>query len=395
MKRSTLVAVTALAAATAINATLLSTRPQLDPSEPEPVAPAVRVMRVNPGSERMVVHAQGTVAPRTEAELVPEVSGNVLWISPKLVAGGYFEKGEPLLRIDDRDYRYALARAAAAVDRAIAENEFATFELRRLLEMEASDFISPSDLETGMRAARVTEATLADARAALNQAELDLSRTEVLAPFTGLVRSERVDPGQFVNRGSAIAKLYAVDFVEVRLPIADRQLAYLDIPPMQRGELDESSAPEVLLSADFAGRHYRWRGAIVRTEAEIDMRSRMVNAVARVRTPGDAAGNPDYAPPPVGLFVEAEIQGRSAENVVVAPRSAIRNGNQVLIVDDDDRLRFRTVGIARIYGDDAYIDGGLEKGERVCLTVLQAVIDGMRVEVVEDEAAPMPGVAGS
>ena len=395
MKRGTLVAVTALAVATAVTATLLLTRPQLDPSEPEPVAPAVRVMHVNPSRERMVVHAQGTVSPRTEADLVPEVSGNVLWISPNLVAGGYFEAGEPLLRIDERDYRYALERAKAAVDRAMAENDFATFELQRLREMEERNLISPSDVETGMRAARVTEAALADARAALNQAELDLSRTEVIAPFTGLVRSEQVDPGQFVNRGSAIARLYAVDYVEVRLPIADQQLAYLDIPPMQRGELDESSAPDVLLSADFAGRHYKWRGTIVRTEAEIDMRSRMVNAVARVRTTDDAAGNPDYVPPPVGLFVEAEIQGRSAENVVVVPRSVIRNGNQVPVVDDDDRLRFRTVSVARIYGDDAYIDGGLEKGERVCLTVLQAVIDGMRVEVVEEEAAPMPGVAGS
>ncbi len=395
MKRSTKVAVTALTLSVAATATLLVTRPQLDPSEPEPVAPAVRVMHANPGSERMMVHAQGTVSPRTEADLVPEVSGNVLWISPNLVAGGYFEAGEPLLRIDDRDYRYALERANAAVDRAVAENEFATFELQRLREMEERNLISPSDVETGMRAARVTEATLADARAALNQAELDLSRTEVIAPFTGLVRSEQVDPGQFVNRGSAIARLYAVDYVEVRLPIADQQLAYLDIPPMQRGELDESTAPDVLLSADFAGQHYKWRGTIVRTEAEIDMRSRMVNAVARVRTTDDAANNPEYVPPPVGLFVEAEIQGRSADNVVVVPRSVIRNANQVLVVDDDDRLRFRTVSVARIYGDDAYIDGGLEKGERVCLTVLQAVIDGMRVEVVEDEAAPMPGVAGS
>ena len=125
------------------------------------------------------------------------------------------------------------------------------------------------------------------------------------------------------------------------------------------------------------------------------MRSRMVNAVARVRTTDDAAADPEYVPPPVGLFVEAEIQGRSADNVVVVPRSAIRSGNQVLIVDEDDRLRFRTVSIARIYGDDAYIDGGLEKGERVCLSVLQAVIDGMRVEVVADEAIPMPGAAGS
>ena len=395
MKRGTLVAMASLAVSAGITATLMLTRQQLDPTEPEPVAPAVRVMHVNPGGERMVVHSQGTVSPRTEADLVPEVSGNVLWISPNLVPGGYFEEGEALLRIDERDYRYALERARAAVDRAMAEDEFARFELERLREMEERNLISPSDVETGMRAARVAEAALADARTAVNQAELDLSRTELLAPFTGLVRGEQVDPGQFVSRGAAVARLYAVDYVEVRLPIADRQLAYLDIPPMQRGELDASIAPEVTLSADFAGQHYKWRGMIVRTEAEIDTRSRMVNAVARIRIADDAAGDRAYVPPPVGLFVEAEIQGIAADNIVVAPRSVIRNGNQVLVVDEDDRLRLRTVSIARIYGDDAYIDGGLERGERVCLSVLQAVIDGMRVDVVEDEATPLPGVAGS
>ena len=186
-----------------------------------------------------------------------------------------------------------------------------------------------------------------------------------------------------------------MDYVEVRLPIADQQLAYLDLPPMQRGELDESTAPAVVLSAQFAGNDYQWQGKLVRTEAEIDSRSRMVQAVARVSATESAFEDPHNLPPPVGLFVQAEIQGRSADNVVVLPRSAIRNGNQVLIVDDEDRLRFRAVRIARVYGDDAYIDGGLEKGDRVCISALQAVVDGMRVDVVADERADPRGVSGS
>jgi RND family efflux transporter MFP subunit len=335
----------------------------------------------------MVVHAQGTVLPRTESQLVPEVSGNVVWVSTSLVPGGYFEAGEALLRIDDRDYRDAVERARAASSRAQAEQEFAEFELERLQTLEASELISRSAVESAMRAERVAEAALRDAAAALEQAERDLSRTEINAPFKGLVRSEQIDVGQFVNRGSAVATIYAIDYVEVRLPIADEQLAYLDIPLTQRGELDEDTAPSVILSAEFAGTRREWRGTLVRTEAEIDARSRMVQVVARIGAAETRSSEAAELPPPVGLFVQAEIQGRADDDVVVLPRDAIRNGNQVLVVDADNRLRYRTVELLRVYGDDAYISGGISRGERVLISPLQVVVDGMRVEPIKEPEA--------
>jgi len=372
--------VSVLVAALLGAATIVATSQRLRPSQSDPVPPTVRVLKAEPKAVRMVVHAQGTVTPRTETALVPEVSGNIIWISENLVAGGYFEAGDPLLRIDDRDYVAAVERASATIDRTEAEREFSEFELQRLEELETRELISRSDVESGMRAARVAEANLQDARVALEQAELNLARAEILAPFKGLVRNEEADVGQFVSRGATIANLYAVDYVEVRLPIADQQLAYLDLPLAQRGELDASTAPTVTLSADFAGQSYRWTGSVVRTEAEIDSRSRMIQVVARISADDISADDPEALPPPVGLFVQAEIEGRPADNIVVIPRAAIRNANEVLIVDDDNRLRFRSIELLRVYGEDAFISGGLSNGELISISPLQAVVDGMRVE---------------
>jgi len=381
IRRKTLAPIIVVAVAGLGAVALLATSEQLAPTQPEPVPPSVRVLAVDPKPVQMVVHAQGTVLPRIETELVPEISGNVVWISPNLVTGGYFDANEPLLRIDDRDYRNAVERATANMSRADAELEFAEFELGRLEALETSDLVSRSAVESAMREARVNEAELRDARVALEQSERDLARTEIAAPFRGLIRSEQVDVGQFVNRGTSVASLYAVDYVEVRLPIADQQLAYLDLPLTPRGELEADSTPSVRLYANFAGRQREWQGQLIRTEAEIDARSRMVQAVARVSAGDDA--DPDL-PPPVGLFVQAEIQGRSADNVVVLPRGAIRNGNQVLVVDAEDRLRFRDVGLLRVYGDEAFVNEGLSAGERVCVSPLQAVVDGMRIFPIEE-----------
>lgn len=361
--------------------TLLATGPELKPSKPVPVATAVRIQEVVPQRVQLNVHSQGTIEPRTQTALVPEVSGKVVWVSPNLVSGGYFKENDALLRIDDADYRASVARARASVNRARADNEHARFELQRAKKLDEQKLVSQSAVDTALQSARVTEAALADALVALQQAERDLARTEIKAPFTGLVRSEQVDIGQFVSRGSTIADLYATDYVEVRLPIADQQLAYLNLPLTQRGELDTADSPSVTLTTEFAGTEMKWKGKLVRTEAEIDTMSRMVNAVARIRA--DAETN--EIPPPVGLFVEAEIEGRSVDDVIVFPRSALRENDRVLIVDGDNRIQYRAVKVLRVYKDDVYVSGGLKNGEKLCISPLQTVVSGMQVEPVTEE----------
>jgi multidrug efflux pump subunit AcrA (membrane-fusion protein) len=202
-----------------------------------------------------------------------------------------------------------------------------------------------------------------------------VERCEIRAPFTGRVREERVDVGQFVSRGERIARLYAIDVAEVRLPISDDELAFVDLPLLYRGDEEARPGPEVELSARFAGERHVWRARVVRTEGEIDPRTRMVNVVARVEDPYERSnGRPPLA---VGLFVDAEILGRTVEDVVVLPRAALREGDVVHVVDAEDRLRLRPVSVLRRHRDEVVLASGLAPGERVSVTPLAAPVDGM------------------
>lgn len=360
----------------AITFTLMVSKPE--PPADDYVAPptTVRTIRVNKQDEHLVVRSQGTVQPRTESQLIPEVSGRITWMSSALVAGGSFEEGDPLLRIDDFDYRNAMEKNQAFLTRADVEREHAEDELKRTEKLHDQNLASRSQLDDARRSFRVADANRTEARINLEQARRDLDRTEIRAPYPGLVRTEQVDLGQFVSRGNAVATIYATDYVEVRLPIPSAQLAYLSV--RNTGELNAEQTAPVTISGEYGNVRFIWEGQLVRTEGEIDSRSRMVYGVARIRNPDQ-----DLPPLAVGLFVEAEIQGSLVENVIRLPRSAMREANQVLVVDDEDRLRFRYVKVLRIEHDEVVIRSGLENGERVCVSPLQTVVDGMRVQAIE------------
>jgi RND family efflux transporter MFP subunit len=357
---------------------LVKTAPTPEQVIPEETATSIRVLEVNRERVRLEVSSQGSVMPYKEGELIPEVNGRVSWMSPNLLPGGYFAKDEVLLRIDNRDYRSTVARGRAALNRALAEEELARFELGRMEELVKKKLTSQSSLETVLRNHRIADAVLQDSKIALEQAARDLLRTEIRAPYDGLVRSEKVDLGQYVSRGMTIASIYAAQFAEVRLPVADKQLAYLDLPLGHRGELDDEIAPEVLLFTDYGGKHYEWTGKLVRTEAEIDSKSRMVTAVVRVNN-NDNAGQPDL---PIGLFVNARIKGRWVEGVITIPRAALRNQNKVLIVDKDNRIHYRSVEVMRFENDNVIVSGGLESGDLVNISPLQTIVEGMQVKPI-------------
>ena len=286
-------------------AALIVSGPKIEPQPSRNIAPLVRIVEANPGKHRFVVTTQGTVSPRTESDLIPEVDGRVITMSPALVSGGFFTKGDVLLEIDPLDYEVALEQARANLAR--AESDLNNENKNHVRQMDLIDrgAISDAEIDNSENRVAIAEAVLREATARLARAERDLSRTRVIAPYNGRVRSERVDLGQFVRRGEAIGTLYAVDYAEVRLPIPNIDLGFLDLPLNVAGNELTNIVP-VKLRTEFAGVQQSWDGRIVRTEGELDPATRMVQVVASVASPYDQASN--RAPLAVGLFVEAEMK---------------------------------------------------------------------------------------
>jgi len=236
MRKEALVPLVILIAGVLIVGIVVATRPSVEAGPARVNAPLVSVIEAQPRDLKFSVHTQGTVVPRTESDLIPQVSGEVIWVSPKLVSGGFFEEGDPLFRIDRSDHRIELEAARAVVARTKSEFSRAETEIERQRSLAVQGVASQARIDDAEEAFQVSEAELREHTAKLARAERDLDRTEVRAPYQGRVRSEKVDVGQFVSRGVSIATLYATDYAEVRLPLPDRDLFYLDIPFDLSGE---------------------------------------------------------------------------------------------------------------------------------------------------------------
>lgn len=363
---------------------LLDGRPSAEPMERDPARLAVRVLDVEPMAVQLYVESQGTVAPRIESQLIAEVSGKVVWTGRGLEPGAYFEAGELLAKLDPRDLELGVKRARAALERAAAEEEFSRATLERRQILASKGIASEAILDEARRAARISRASRLEAEADLERARRDLERTRIQAPFAGRTLSRNIDRGRFVSVGTPLATLHALEDVEIRLPIPDAELAFLALPIGQ--EIPHADAPAVTLRSRFAGREHRWQGRIVRTEALIDPRTRMVHIVARVDRPDALAGEPDRMPLAAGLFVDARIEGRRVDGLIRIPRAALADEESVWIVDTEHQLRRRPVEIYRVERESVLVSTGLDDTDLVSLLEPRLAREGLAVEPVREDA---------
>ncbi len=364
-----------------IAAVIVKARPNVERQVDAVPPPLVRAMTVTLEDIDLDVASQGTVEPVTESTLVAQVAGQLTYVAPTLADGGFFSRGERLLRIDPRDYELRVAQAEARVAQVhvALEREQAEADLAR---QEWSDLGTGEPSSLTAREPQLAEAlaALRGAEAALEQAQLDLSRTEIHAPFDGRVSRKLVGLGQFVGAGTPVAEVFATDVAEIRLPVEEAELAFLDLD--LGAAPAHGSEPRVRLTGSGNGPQTSWEGRIVRTGSRFDQRTRMLELFARVDDP--FARRSERPPLPMGLFVQAEIAGRTASDVAVLPRAAIRAPSRVLVVADD-RLHYRDVEVLRFNGDRAIVSAGLESGDQVCVSTLEAVVDGMSVRVELDD----------
>lgn len=335
------------------------------------------------------VDAQGSVQPRTESTLIPEVAGRIIDVAPQLRDGAFFEAGQTLIQIDPSNYRIAVTVAESKV----AEMKLLLVEEQAKARQAEKNWQrlgnggKPSDLVLRKPQLLGARAALSSAEAELEKAQLDLRRTRITAPYVGRVLDQMVDVGQYVAPGTVLAKVYAVDYAEIRLPLSDVQLQFIDVPELYRGQSPKSlTMPEVVLSVSLGQQQVQWQGRIVRAEGAYDTRSRRLSLVAQVDDP--YAKNAENKPPlKVGQFVDARIKGRLLQQVFVIPRAAMRENNQVMIVDRQSRLSLRQVDPVWRDQDTIVVATGLEQGEWLCVTPLQYVVNGMLVAALHNGQA--------
>jgi len=339
-------------------------------------------------STAVPVISQGSVKAKTEIKLIAEVSGRIIHMAQLKFDGGFFNKGDLLLNIDDTDYRLAMSRAQAqlaAAKQQLIKVEIEAGQAKYDLQQIGRDPSKSSAYALRKPQLAEAQASLKAAQADVQIARLQMQRTQVIAPFNGRVVSKQVDIGQYVTAGTLLADIYSTQTVSVRLPLSLQQTELLGVKLRDNQNLLDSL--KIKLFAEYASKKYEWDAQFSHTEGEIDIRNRLVYLVVQVKDPYEKQPQfVDRPPLTPGMFVKAKLSGVE-KKLFKLPRAVLRYNSTVWLLDADNKLHIKPVEVLTKDREFIYLETGLQQGDRVVVNAIDFPLNGMQLAPAKIKSA--------
>ncbi len=378
-----------LAGGAAITIYLIKTKPTAAKKQIENPPTLVEVIIAKSTNEKIIISTNGSVKPAQQIELRPEVSGRIVYQNPNLVPGGRLTKGDVMVRIDPRDYQYALERQKALLEearfrlteeegrKAIAEREW------KLLGSQVETTEAGRSLALRIPHLQKAQASLSGASSSLDEAKLDLQRTTISAPFNAIIQTEFVDPGQVLNPQSTIATLIGTDQYWVQVSVHVKDLPWIPLPNQ-----DGSQGAEVYVTRNLGqGKSVEWRGRVVRLLSGLETTGRMARLLVAIDDPLNlkAESAEDLMPLLLDDYVRVKIEGKMMNDVISIPWKALREGDKVWIIDQNNQLEIRRIEVLRSYEDQVIIQGDIKDGESIITNNISTPIPGTILQTVSQD----------
>ena len=351
---------------------------QPDPIEELP-PPDVIIEILTPKDFQVQISSNGTTTPLTQTVLTAEVGGEVIYRSKKFAEGASVIEGEILAKIDDTDLQ--LQYKNALLQLANAEVQYSLQLAEAEVAKEAWDKIGDgvaSDLTLKKPQLKQAEAFLEVAKAQVSSAAKKLNKTEIIAPYAGRIQNVNIDLGTTIIPGQPVGAMYTSSEIEITLAVKDNDLQFLSIP-MDGRKLNPSEQASVVIESFYKGKTQSWKGKLERVDGVIDPVTRMINLIAVFKNDFIESDKPNL---PIGLFVEAKIDGITLKNIFEIPINSISEDNEVYIVDKDNQLELRELTILKKYSEFVIIKDGLKAGERIVTSKLSTASNGIKVNPV-------------